>query len=114
MTYDDASLYLYTGRTAMPPLAFSTEYYYTGNKRVLERDLARMTDAARAVEARYWLVSDDDVPSQVEDAQPLIRHRIESLLSQMPEVFHSGSGQVRLYDISRLVPHDQPSAEAHP
>jgi hypothetical protein len=103
MSYEEASLYLYTGRTAVSPLIFSTEYYYTRNKAVLDRDLAHLTDAARAVAASFWLVSDDDVPSVVEEAQPVIKEHINGLLSGSPEVFHSSAGRVRLYDISRLV-----------
>jgi len=100
---EEGSLYLYAGRTAVGPIIFSTEYYYTRNKAVLERDLAHMTDVAEVVAARYWLVSEDDLRWEVEDAQPLIRKRVDSLLSSMPEVFHSSAGRVRLYDISGLV-----------
>jgi len=103
ISYEEGSLYLYAGRTAVGPIIISTEYYYTRNKAVLDRDLAHLTDVAYVVAARYWLVSEDDMRWEVEDAQPLIRRRIDGLLSSMPEVFHSSAGRVRLYDISRLV-----------
>ena len=62
MSYEEANLYLYTGRTAVRPLIFSTEYYYTRDKAVLDRDLAHLADAARAVAASFRHVSDDNVP----------------------------------------------------
>jgi len=103
ISYEEGSLNLYTGRTAVCPIIFSTEYYYTRNKSVLQRDLDHLADVATVVAARYWLVSEDDMRWEVEDAQPLIRKRIDSLLSSMPEVFHSSAGRVRLYDILGLV-----------
>lgn len=103
ISYEEGTLYLYAARTAVCPIVFSTEYYYTHNKSVLERDLNHIADVALVVAARYWLVSEDDMRWEVEGAQPLIKKRIESLLSSMPEVFHSSAGRVRLYDISRLV-----------
>ena len=103
ISFEEGSLYLYTGRTGVGPIIFSTEYYYTRNKAVLERDLAHITDVAFVLSARYWLESEDQLRWEVEDAQPLIRKRIDSLLATMPEVFRSSQGQVRIYDVSRLV-----------
>jgi hypothetical protein len=103
VAYRDTSLYLYTGRTAVSPICFSTEYAYTGEMSVLERDLAHITDTAVAVNARYWLLSEDDFQLELESAQPLIKERVARLMSAMPEVYHSSGGRVRLYDISRLL-----------
>jgi len=103
VAYEEASLYLYTARMAVSPICFSTEYVYTGEKSVLERDLAHITDTARALSARYWLVSEDDFQLEIENAQPLIKERVARLMSAMPEVYHSAGGRVRLYDISPLL-----------
>jgi len=103
VAYESASLYLYTGRQAVPPIALSTEYLYTRDRSVLERQLAHVTDAAVAVGARYWLTSKDDVHIELLDAQAPMRERVDRLLSPLPEVYRSPDGEVRLYDISRLV-----------
>jgi hypothetical protein len=100
VAYRDASVYLYTGRKAVMPIAFSTEYIYTHDQRVLDRDLAHMTDVACAVGAGYWLTSEDDFnkESQVVEA----REQVARLMSGLPEVSRSQAGRVRLYDISSL------------
>jgi len=100
VAYDDASLYLYAGRTAVRPISFSTEYVYTRDRRVLERDLAHITDVAHAMRAHFWLVSDDDFYSELRDAQPLMKACVARLMSGLPQVYHSE--RVQLYDISRL------------
>jgi hypothetical protein len=103
VAYEDASLYLYTGRQAVPLIGFSTEYLYTRERIVLERELAHITDGARALGARYWLTSEDDFHLQVEDAQASMKARVDHLMSPLPEVYHGRDGRVRLYDISRLL-----------
>lgn len=103
VAYEEGSLYLYTGRTAVCPIAFSTEYSYTGQKSVLHRDLAHITDAANALAAHYWLVSEDDFRLEIEDAQPLMKGRVALLMAGLPVVYDSGAGRVRLYDISYLL-----------
>ena len=97
----DAMLYLYTGRKAVIPIAFSTEYLYTSDRRVLDLDLAHITDAACAVGARYWLTSEDDFEME----SPLVgaRERVACLMSGLPEVSRSANGRVRLYDICPLL-----------
>ena len=97
----DMMLYLYTGRQAVIPIFFSAQYVYTGDHRVLDRDLAHITDAACAVGARYWLTSEDDFHQMFQTAE--VKERVARLLSGLPEVFRSQGGQVRLYDISALL-----------
>lgn len=103
VAYEEADLYLYTERTAVCPIFFSTEYMYTDDKSVIERDLAHITDAASALQARFWLVSEDDFRMEFKAAQPLMKERVLRLMSGLPEVYRSRSGRVRLYDISRMV-----------
>jgi hypothetical protein len=109
VAYEDPSFYLYTGRQAVLPMVFSTEYVYVRETSLLERDLAHITDAARAVRARYWFTSEDDFRLELEDAQPVIEERVARLMSTLPEVYHSANGRVRLYDISPLL-RSQPKA----
>jgi len=101
IAYDDASLYLYAGRAAVRPISFSTEYVYTRDMRVLERDLAHISDVACAIRAHFWLVSEDDFYSELQDAQPLMKARVAQRMSGLPEVYHSE--RIQLYDISRLL-----------
>jgi 4-amino-4-deoxy-L-arabinose transferase-like glycosyltransferase len=102
VAYEDASLYLYTGRQAVPPIVLSTESLYTRKRNVLERELAHITDAAVAVRARYWLTSEDDFRDFV-NARASMKERVANLMSPLPEVYHSRDGRVRLYDISHLL-----------
>jgi len=102
IAYEDASLYLYTGRQSMRPIAFSTEAFYKRDEKVLERDLDRITDVARHIGARYWVAAADDF--HLETGRPLIDRRIAELKSRMPVVFESSGGRVKLYDLERLIP----------
>ena len=96
----DVILYLYTGRKAVIPIAFSTEYLYTSDRRVLDRDMAHITDTACAVGARYWLTAADDF--QMELPWVEARERIARLMEDSPEVSRSSVGRVRLYAASSI------------
>jgi hypothetical protein len=99
---EDASLYLFTGRQALRPMAFSTASFYLQSEETLERDLERLTDAACEIGARYWLATPEDY--HLESAQEFIHKRAEEVLAGRPAVFVSSGGGVRLYDISGLTP----------
>lgn len=116
VAYEDGRVYLYTGRQTVMPIAFSSEYSYTHDSRVLERDLTRMADTATAVQAHYWLTSlDDFILDDDEEAQPAMRAREAQLMSGLPEMFRSPDGWVRLHDISCLVqPQGTPCASGLP
>jgi hypothetical protein len=101
MAYRDAELYLYTDRRAAVPIAFSTEGAFTGDPRVLERDLAHITDAANALSACYWLTSQDDFEMDFPTAEA--RERVAQLMAGLPEVSRSQDGRIRLYDSSSLL-----------
>ncbi len=100
---EDGRVYLYTGRQTVMPIAFSSEYSYTHDSRVLERDLAHMADTAAVVQAHYWLISLDDFITDEEEAQPSMRAREAQLMSGLPEEYRSPDGWVRLYDISCML-----------
>jgi hypothetical protein len=95
---EDASLYLFTGRQALRPMAFSTAAFYLQSEPLLERDLERMTDAPRAIGARYWLAAADDY--HLESAEQFIKNYTRELLEELPEVFVSSERNVIVYDIS--------------
>lgn len=101
VTYEDASLYLFAGRQAIRPIQFSVEWYYTKDARVLERDLAHITDTARQVGARFWVISnDDDFGLDLGNDQRLLDARMTELKSVLPMAFHSRENKVQVYDLS--------------
>jgi hypothetical protein len=101
VTYEDASLYLFTGRQAIRPIQFSVEWYYTKDAQVLERDLAHITDTARQVGARFWVVSsDDDIMMSLGKQEPLLNARMAQLKSVLPMAFQSRENKVQVYDLS--------------
>ena len=90
-------LSLYTDRAAMRPIAFSTEAFYRKDENVLRRDLAHITDTARAIGARYWVMTDSDFG--LETGTPLIDKRVAELKSVLPVMFRSSRDRVRVYDL---------------
>ncbi|HYM12079.1 MAG TPA: hypothetical protein VEU62_15195 [Bryobacterales bacterium] len=105
VAYEDVSLYLHTGRQAMRPIAFSTEAFYMEDEGVLKRDLMHITDVARHIRARYWVVSSDDF--DMETGTPLVDERMGQLKSVLPLVFRSHNGKVQLYDLGCLLDPDR-------
>ena len=55
ISYDDAELFLRTGRRAVRPIAFRTSAFYLQSEAVLAEDLERLGDVARATGANAWL-----------------------------------------------------------
>jgi hypothetical protein len=94
---EDASLYLYTGRQALRPMAFSTAAFYLQSQAALDGDLERMGDTACAIGARYWLAAADDY--HLESAEEFIAKRAGELLAGRPKVFTSSGGRVQIYDL---------------
>lgn len=97
---EDKTLYLYTNHRAVAPIAFSTEYVYTGDGKVLDRDLNHFTDTAVAVGACYWLTSEHDFERLIPTSEA--QDRVEHLMAGLPEVSRSEDGRIRLYDASSL------------
>ncbi len=101
IAYEDASLHLYTGRQAIRPLIFSTEAFFKQDEAVLRRDLARLTDVAQHVRARYWVAADDDF--HLETGLPLIQQQVSQWKSVLPVVFRSGHNRVQVHDLSTTI-----------
>jgi hypothetical protein len=97
IAYEDVSLYLYTARLAVRPIAFSTQAFYTKDQAILQRDLDHLLDTPRAIGARYWVASADDF--DLETGLPFIQKRVKELEESLPLVFRSRNGKVRLYDL---------------
>ncbi len=101
VAYEDAGLYLYTGRQSVRPITFLFQGVYTGDTKILQRDLAHITDVARHIGARFWLTADDDF--EFEAGRPIIQRRVAELTSALPEVFRSRENKVQIYDLTCLL-----------
>jgi hypothetical protein len=72
LAYEDADVYLYSGRQAMRPIVFATSSIY--QPRILNQSLDEIMDVSRALKARYWLFSDDDFALESENARIAVRN----------------------------------------
>ena len=100
IAYDDAMLYLYTGRQATRPFTFTAAEFYS--PALLDKDLSHMMDVPAAVQAQYWVYSDDDLRFEWHDAYLKGRARMSALSRDFPLVFRSEAGNVRIYSIHPL------------
>lgn len=97
IAYEDAFLYLYSGRKALRPIAFSPAALYDPS--LLERDVACLTSGARAIGANYWVMSDDDFGIEWVEATSTAISRENQLGDRLPELFRSSSGHLRVYGL---------------
>jgi hypothetical protein len=97
IAYEDASMFLYSGRQAIRPVIFST----AGVKRpdVLNSELACITSSAEAIHAKYWLVSDDDFESEWETAKLRAKEKEQEMERRLSPIFRSERGKVRIYKL---------------
>ena len=98
--YQDARLYLETGRKAMRPMAFRTSALYLQDKSILDGDLAGIKDVVRGIGARYWLRAEDDFHLEVGEEK--IGPTVDGLLARSPLMFRSSGGRVRIHDVSAM------------
>ncbi len=96
ISYEDALLYLYTGAQGMRPFICSTEPFFKQDEDAMKRDIARIGDTAQALNARYWIVSDDDF--ELDYAGPELETATAELLRNWPVVFESANGTVRIHE----------------
>jgi hypothetical protein len=97
MAYEDASLYLYSGRQSMRPAVFPTSGKY--ELTYIQDSLDHITDVAHVLGARYWLIADDDFGMEWEPATSLGRAREAELEKTLPLVFQSHNKRIRVYRI---------------
>jgi hypothetical protein len=95
VAYEDGASYLYSGRAAVRPLAFTTAEFYEPWR--LGKILEHLTDVARAIDAQYWVVSDDDYKSEWPEAAARGSARTRELERVLPVVYRSERGRVRIY-----------------
>jgi len=107
IAYEDASVYLYTGRTAMRPIAFTPATLHEPER--LEQIVAHMGDVARAIGAQFWIMSDDDFGLEWPQATSSARDYVARLRTVLPEVFRSEDGRVSIYSLDCLRRREDPS-----
>ena len=98
IAYEDAILFLETGRHGLRPIAPSTASFYLQSREALQADIDRLADTAIAIGARYWLVASDDY--QLEHADTFLRDATSDLLRSAPITYQTEDGAVRIHDIS--------------
>ena len=95
VAYEDASLYLYTGRQAIRPFTFTTAEFFDPSR--LEKDLDHLSDVPAAIGAQYWLTSDDDYSFEWPLAYTKIHEHMSMAAKDLPMVFRSSGSHVRIY-----------------
>ena len=103
---EDGSVYLYAGLQSMVPIVPSPGGIYDRN--IVKTDLDHMMDVARAIHAKYWLVSADDYANSQKYFKPLLDCRSEELQTVLPAVFKSSSNHIVIYDLACVA---EPEAE---
>ena len=97
IAYEDVNLFLSSGRQGLRPVTFSPADLY--DPFLLGRDISCLTVSARAVQAEYWLMSDDDFSMEWTDAISAGLAQEGQLKNTLPELFRSSSGRVRVYGL---------------
>jgi hypothetical protein len=97
ISYEDASLYLYSGRQGLRPVVFPTSGEY--DPAYLRAALPRMMDVAHVIGARYWVIADDDFDLEWTQAGKLGRARENEIEPGLSLVFKSRGGRVRVYGL---------------
>jgi hypothetical protein len=94
IAYEDASLFLYTGRQSFRPVIFSPAV--VSRPEQLRTDLDCITASGQALNAGYWLIAEDDFGLEPKDVAQLARAREKQFESVLPVVFSSSNGNVRI------------------
>jgi len=110
IAYEDASVYLYTGRLSMRPVAFTPAALH--DPELLERIVAHMGDVPEAIGAQFWIVSDDDFGLEWPQATSDARAYEARLRNTLPEVFRSEDGRVSIYSLDCLRRREEASCRA--
>jgi 4-amino-4-deoxy-L-arabinose transferase-like glycosyltransferase len=104
VAYEDASLFLYSGRQSLRPVIFSASGVY--RPEVLNTELGCINSNAAYIGASYWMVSDDDFKSEWEPASSRAHESEQEMEKMLLPVFRSEHGGVRIY---RLDSDSQPA-----
>ena len=97
---EDAALYLYTGRQALWPMAFTTGAFYLRDGAMVAGQVNHFEDVARHIGARYWLSAEGDY--WLEGRDPAVAAKLAQWGVRFPVLFRSSGGRVRIHDLSSL------------
>jgi hypothetical protein len=98
IAYEDAALFLYSDRQAMRPVIFPTAGLIRNER--IEPELLCIAAGARAIGASYWVIGDDDFENEWEPAISRGRARESEFEGVLHQVFRSGHGHVRIYELA--------------
>lgn len=94
---EDGNVYLYTGLQSMVPIVPSPGGIYDPS--LVKTDMDHMMDVARAIRAKYWIVSADDYANSQKFFKSLLDARSSELQGVLPVAFISTGGHVAIYDL---------------
>jgi 4-amino-4-deoxy-L-arabinose transferase-like glycosyltransferase len=97
IAYEDVSLYLYTGREVLSPMAAVIAEVYEPAR--LGESFAHLTDLPRAIGAEYWVFSDDDFSNSSDAIIARAGVRMSELERTLPIVYQSRDGRVRIHEL---------------
>ena len=95
IAYEDALLYLYTGRTAMRPTTFVIADFLEAPR--MNKVMAEMGDVAPAIGAACWLVSDDDFSMESRTVTLPARAREKEIQLPSALAYRSPDGRVGVF-----------------
>jgi hypothetical protein len=98
--WQDAVLYLYTGRQSLRPVAILPQAIYHYDQASLEKDLAHICDAPRHAQVRYWLTAPDDF--RLESHRKELAARMAQVAGVLPMVYRSQDGSVQILNADCL------------
>jgi hypothetical protein len=107
---EDGCVYLYTGRQSMAYIAMLPIGIYEPEQ--MRSDLNHITDVASAIGATFWMGSTDDGDKQLKGDRPYLAARLDEVEAVLPELFRSGSGNVRIYGLGCLQNPQEPSCRS--
>lgn len=108
--WQDATLYLYTGRQSLRNVAPLPQGYYAGDLAAEDRDLNHLCDAPRHAGVRYWMTATDDF--QLQPHRERFLRRMKEISDVLPVVFQSDDGSVQVYDASCLTDNESEDCQA--
>lgn len=100
IAYEDAVLYLETDRKSMRPINLTTRCGYFPDDGFIETELARISDTARYVEAKYWLQTDFDYIAENAATSGHLRAATDLALSEHVEVFRSSNSRAKIFELN--------------
>lgn len=92
VSYEDVLLYLHTGRRGIRPLQLTGAPSYDPDAYPIETEATRMGDAAAAIEADYWLVSEGDWSAEEEAMARGLKAAAERTVAACPIAAEFGPG----------------------